>query len=181
VSAAVEVLPISWQVIDLLVEKIVSLIGKDAAGVLGTVRAMDHSQDPSPEMVYQLGNDLGELLGKDGAFAIVRQVGREIGKEFTDGKSRAEALKILEETLRHLGFAYRIDLDDDDAYICQCVFYDLLDRDGFGPIERPVCWAGWGFIEGSLANISGAHHITWAERDYEAKRCRFRIKRSALE
>ncbi len=175
------VMPMSWQVVDLLVEKVATLIGEHAAGILRTVREMDHTGDPEPEMVYQLGNDLGELLGRDGAFAIVRQVGREIGREFTDGKERGEALRILEETLRHLGFAYRIDLEGDDAYICQCVFYDLLQRDGAGPIERPVCWAGWGFIEGCLANINGAHHITWAERDIQAQRCRFRISRNALE
>ncbi len=176
-----EIIPMSWQVIDLVVEKVCGLIGENAARVLTSVREMDHDSDPDPEIVYQLGNDLGELLGPDGAFAVVRQVGREIGHAFTDGKERAEALGILEETLRHLGFAYRIDLEDDDAYICQCVFYDLLKRDGAAPIQRPVCWVGWGFIEGCLANINQAHHITWMERDIEAQRCRFRISRTPLD
>ncbi len=176
-----QITPMSWQVIDLLVEKIASLIGEDAAGLLATVREADHHRDPSPELVYQLGNDLEELLGRDGAFAIVRQVGREIGREFTAGKEREEALRILEETLRHLGFAYRIELEEDDAFICRCVFYELLRRDGYGPVQRPVCWAGWGFIEGCLGTIEGAHHITWKERDLENQRCRFRISRTPLD
>jgi len=173
--------PMSWTVIDLLVEKISSLIGENGTRVLESVRRMDRGNDPSPEFVYRLGNELGELLGSEGAFAVIRQVGREIGREVTAGKDRGEALELLADTLRHLGFAYRIELEEQDAWICRCVFYDFLQRDGYGPVERPVCWAGWGFIEGCLGTIEGAHHITWKERDEAGQRCRFRISREALE
>ena len=173
--------PLSWQVLDILVDKVTGLVGERAVNVLSTLDDADRTQPPDPRIVYNLGNELEEVFGKKGAFALLRQVGREIGLFFTNGKESDEAADILAVTLRQLGFAYAIRLDEEDAYICQCVFYKFLEEDGFGPIQRPVCWTGWGFIEGCLSNVNGAHHVQWKERDYEAKACRFSIRRTAAE
>jgi len=172
---------IGWQVIDVLVAKVASLIGENAVRILPSVRDLDRSKDPSPEIVYQLAEELAELLGKNGAFAIIRQLGREIGQEVTEGKTKGEAVEILRDTLRQLGFAYAVELAENNAYICNCVFYEILKKNGHGPIEQPVCWAGWGFIEGSLKRILGSHHITWKERDYEHEKCRFHVAKDAFD
>lgn len=174
-----EITPLSWQVLDIVIEKLAGLIGPSAMKVLKTMDGADRSQPPSPRIVYNLGNELADLVGDKGAFALLRQVGREIGIMFTDGKDAETAREILNLTLRQLGFAYEIKLDSKDAYICKCVFYDYLKEDGYAPVEKPVCWTGWGFIEGCLKNVNGAHHIKWQERDYEKKACRFSVRMSA--
>ncbi len=165
----------SWQVIDLILEKMRLLIGEGALSVLQEIKNVDRSSDPSPELVYRLSNELGDLLGAQGAFAVIRQVGREIGVHFSEGKGAEAAKTILQETLRGLGFAYEIRLDESDAYICSCVFHRMIEAEGARPIEKPVCWAGWGFIEGCLKEINQAHHIRWRDRNEQKKECRFEI------
>lgn len=177
----VAITPISWQVLDTLIEKLEGVIGARAMKILKTIDSADRNSPPSPRIVYDLGNELEDLLGKKGAFSLLRLVGREIGQMFTDGKDTESARELLNVTLRHLGFAYEIKLDSEHAYICHCVFYDYLKQDGFAPIERPVCWTGWGFIEGCLKNVNGAHHIKWQKRDNQKKACRFSIRMSADE
>ncbi len=172
---------LSWQVLDIILDKLRGLIGERAIGLLHTVQDADRTHPPSPRLVYDIGNELEEVVGKKGAFALLRVIGREIGVMFTEGKDTKIATEILTVTLRNLGFAYEIKLEDKDAYICHCVFYDILNADGHGPIEKPVCWTGWGFIEGCLSNINGAHHIKWMERDIDAKACRFDVRLSANE
>ncbi len=171
--------PLSWQVLDILASKVQGLVGEGAMSVLTTLENADRTQPPDPRIVYDLGNEMEELFGKKGAFALLRQAGREIGKNFTDGKKSDEAAEILASTLRQLGFAYEIKLEDNDAYICKCVFYKFLEADGHGPVQKPVCWTGWGFIEGCLSNVNGAHHVKWKSRDKEAQACRFSIRHSA--
>lgn len=178
-SEAIEQL--SWQVLDILVEKIRGLIGEGAVSVLQSIKTADRNQPPNPELVYNIGNELEDMIGKKGAFALLRQVGREIGAMFTDDKNSEEATEILAVTLRNLGFAYEIKLEEKEAYICKCVFYDLLAADGYRPVQKPVCWTGWGFIEGCLSNVNGAHHIKWKGRDIEARECKFEIRRSVEE
>ena len=169
--------PLSWQVVDILIDRLESLIGKKAINVLfQAFGEIDRSVAPDPVIIYQLGNELYDLVGKNGAFALLRQVGREIGGMFTDGKDAESALELLNKTLAELGFAYEIKLDDENAYICKCVFYKFLQEDGYKPVERPVCWTGWGFIEGCLKNVNGAHHIKWEGRDNKAQACRFSVK-----
>lgn len=176
-----EIEQLSWQVLDIIVDKIGGIIGEGAVSVLQTIKNADRNQPPNPQLVYNIGNELEEIIGKKGAFALLRQVGREVGGMFTDGKGSEEAKEILEVTLRNLGFAYEIKLQDTEAYICKCVFYDLLAADGYRPVQKPVCWTGWGFIEGCLANVNGAHHIKWKGRDIEARECKFEIRQSVEE
>ena len=178
-ASSEEIQPLSWRVLDIIIERIHGLIGAGALGVLTTLDGADRSQPPDPRIVYDLGNEMGDLFGNKGAFAILRQVGREIGRMFSDGTNPLEAREILQVTLRELGFAYEIKLSETDAHICRCVFYDLLKADGHGPIRRPVCWMGWGFIEGCLKNVNGAHHVQWQDRDEAAQACRFAIRKTA--
>jgi|GEM_PF-1061850 len=173
--------PLSWQVLDIILEKLQGLVGEGAMGVLKTLKSADRTQPPNPRIVYDLGNELEDLVGPKGAFALLRQVGREIGILFTKGKDSETAAEILATTLRQLGFAYEIKLEEDSAYICKCVFYGFLKQDGFEPVEKPVCWTGWGFIEGCLSNVNNAHHIKWVGRDNLKQECRFSIRKSADE
>ena len=170
---------LSWQVLDIIIGKLGDLIGEGAITVLRTIQEADRSAPPNPQLVYRLGNELEEVVGKKGAFSLLRQVGREVGEMFTGGKSPEEATEILAVTLRNLGFAYEIRVQDEEAYICKCVFYDLLAADGHKPIQKPVCWTGWGFIEGCMKNVNGAHHVQWKGRNIEARECRFEIRQSA--
>ncbi len=176
-----EIEQLSWEVLDIIVDKIGGIIGEGAVSVLQTIKTADRDQAPNPELVYNLGNELEEIIGKKGAFALLRQVGREVGKMFTDGKHPEEATEILAVTLRNLGFAYEIKLNEKEAYICKCVFYDLLAADGYRPIQKPVCWTGMGFIEGCLSNVNDTHHIKWKGRDLQARECKFEIRRSVEE
>jgi len=52
---------------------------------------------------------------------------------------------LLEKSLNAFGFAYKIERNSNEAYICNCVFYEgALKPRGLGPIEHSVCWYAWG-------------------------------------
>ena len=80
---------------------------------------------------------------------------------------------LFHNAINEFGFAEMIKKEQNCAYICSCVFYDRLQKDGFEPTEHPVCWVGWGLIEGFMKEFEGIQRIRWTRRDIENNRCQF--------
>ena len=105
----------------------------------------------------------------------MRQLGRDLAKSLMEKYPRDKWQSILENALREFGFAQKIELEENNACICKCVFYELLQLEGFNPTEHAVCWCGWGFIEGFVREMKGVKGIEWKERDIKEEKCRFKF------
>ncbi|MFT4644747.1 MAG: putative hydrocarbon binding protein [Planctomycetota bacterium] len=62
---------------------------------------------------------------------------------------------VLVAALNDFGFAQEIIKEENQAFICNCVFYDILQSKALKPIPHSVCWADGGFIEGFMRELKG--------------------------
>lgn len=164
--------PITQEVIDVLVNLTRGVIGFNVGSVVLRELKIENPND-GREIVYKFAGSLESTLGKNGAFATLRQVGRDLAEKLMDENPESEWEKLFHHALREFGFAEMIKQENQQAFICNCVFYDVLKENGLKPIEHPVCWTGWGFIEGFMKTFEGVQRIKWVGRDIEAKRCKF--------
>ncbi len=163
--------------------EVVSTITKLMAEVLGaraidviTRRCAEKGGNPSGrELILEFAGETQTILGSKGAFATLRQVGRDLAKSIMADHPRQDWETMLEKGLNDLGFAEKIEKQAGCAFICRCVFYDILQQRGLEPVEHAVCWAGWGFIEGFMKALRGVKGIEWARRDVTAEKCEFRF------
>lgn len=168
----VSVKQITEEVIEVLVALARGVIGFNVGTVVLRELKIENQND-GREIVYKFAGSLEATLGKNGAFATLRQVGRDLAEKVMDENPESEWENLFHNALREFGFAEQIKQEKDSAFICNCVFYDMLEADGLKPIEHPVCWTGWGFIEGFMKVFEGVQRIKWTGRDIEAKRCKF--------
>ncbi len=163
---------ISKEVIDVLVGLAKGVVGTNVGAVI--LREMEIENDSDGrEIVYKFAESIEGTLGKNGAYATLKQVGRDLAVKLMNDSPEDQWEGLFHNALREFGFAQKIVQEKDTAYICSCVFYDVLKADGLGPIQHPVCWTGWGFIEGFMKKFEGVQRIRWTGRDVEAKRCKF--------
>ena len=161
---------INEEVINLLVSLMENILGKSAVQVI-----LKNCKDKTDgrRLVYKFAEETQKLLGDKGSFAAMRQLGRELAKKLMEEHPKEEWEEILATTLNNLGFAKQIRKEKDRAFICDCVFYDILEENNLKPITHAVCWAGWGFIEGFVKEIEGVKGIQWVSRDYQHRSCQF--------
>ncbi len=125
------------------------------------------------ELVYEIASTTMEIYGTKGSYAVVRQLGRELAKSLMEKYPKEMWQNILENALREFGFAQKIELGEDNACICSCVFYDILQNNGLKPTQHAVCWCGWGFIEGFVREMEGVRGIEWKSRNVKEEKCIF--------
>jgi len=125
------------------------------------------------DVIYIFAEEAQNLLGDKGAYASLRQVGRELARILMKKNPKEKWKSVLENSLNEFGFAKKIEKDKGYAYICGCVFYEILDKNGIKPIQHAVCWAGWGFIEGFVKEMDGVKGIRWTERNMIDEKCKF--------
>lgn len=163
---------IDEKVINLLINLVQDIIGDKAVKI--ALKNMNVSgKVEGRKIIFAFSDQMQKMLGRNGAFASMRQVGRELAKFMMKQYPREEWEIVLENALNDFGFARRIDKHKDKAFICNCVFYEILEKNNLAPVSHAVCWAGWGFIEGFVKEIEGAKGIKWVSRDYENEMCRF--------
>ncbi len=171
---------INQDVVNTLVELMRKTIGEGGISVI-LKRLGEHGELSGRALVIACAEEMELLFGAQGAYAILRQVGRELSDRLAAMAPKEEYQEILAGSLNNLGFAQGIEVADNHANICNCVFYDQIIERNRSPIEHPVCWAGWGFIEGFMNKINGTHHVEWAGRDIKANACRFNFYSSLTE
>jgi len=124
------------------------------------------------DIVYAFAESTTNILSKKASFAILRQVGRELAFVIMSKHEKSEWDSVLATTLNDLGFAQKILKEENEAFICNCVFFSILKSNDLNPIEHSVCWS-WGFIEGFMREIKDIKAIKWVSRDVENNRCQF--------
>ncbi len=163
---------INQKVIDALIDLMKNIIGVQTVNiVLNKLGNIDNKE--GREIIYTFAEEAQDLLGKNGAYATLRQVGRDLAKSLMKEHPKEEWDYVLETALNNFGFAKKIEKEKDSAFICGCVFFEILDKNGFAPIQHAVCWAGWGFIEGFVKEMKGVKGIKWKERNFEEEKCKF--------
>lgn len=163
---------ISKEVTDILIELMKNIIGtKTVTLILTKLEAEEKAK--GKDIIYAFAESTANILSKKASFSILRQVGRDLAASIISTHDSCEWEKALQETLNHLGFAQKIIKDDDKAFICDCVFYNMLQKNNLNPTEHPVCWTGWGFIEGFMRELKNVKSIQWVNRDLKNKRCQF--------
>lgn len=168
---------INKEVIDTLVSLTKNILGEKTVDIiLNEINKKSNGKELSGrDIVFSFADEIQNMFGKNGGYAIVRQLGREVAKVLMQNHPKEEWEDLLEKSLNTFGFAYKIERNQDEAYICNCVFYEgVLKPRNLGPIEHCVCWCGWGFIEGFVKSLEeGVKGIKWMERDIENHKCRF--------
>lgn len=163
---------ITKEVVDTLIGLMTDVIGKNAVNIV--LKQFPEGEMPAgKELVFRFAEETNNLLGTSGAYAVLRQVGRDLAKRVAASRPESEWVQALEQSLNDFGFADRITKEEDNAKICNCVFYSILEERNLQPTGHAVCWAGWGFIEGFMKAISGVKGIKWVERDNANKACKF--------
>ena len=163
---------ISQDVIEVLVGLTRGVIGYSIGTVM--LRELNLEENPNGrEILYRFAGTIEDTLGKNGAFATLRQVGRDLAQKLMDENPEEEWKGLFNNALREFGFAQEIKDTENEAFICSCVFYDMLQENNKAPTEHPICWTSWGFIEGFMRVFKDVKRIQWAGRDIEAKRCKF--------
>ncbi len=161
---------INKEVIQLLIALMENILGKKAVSV---ILKNCEDQNDGKRLVYRFAEETQNLLGDKGSFAAMRQLGREIAKKLMEEHPEEEWNDILVRALNDLGFAKQVKREEGRAFICDCVFYPILEENQLKPITHAVCWAGWGFIEGFMKALEGVKGIKWVSRDYEHRSCQF--------
>lgn len=163
---------ITKEVVEVLVNLARGVIGFNVGNVI--LRELDIAdENDGREIVYKFAGSMEDTLGKNGAFATLRQVGRDLAQKLMDENPEKEWKNLFNNALREFGFAQQIKQIDNAAFICNCVFYDILQNNNLEPTQHPVCWTGWGFIEGFMKEFEGIQRIKWSSRDIANKRCQF--------
>ncbi|NPB05079.1 MAG: hypothetical protein GXO08_01715 [Aquificae bacterium] len=129
-----------------------------------------------PQIIFAVAGEMEKTLGRMGAYASLRELGRSVARDLMAQHPKEEWEKIFEEGLAIMGFAKGVQREPNRACICSCIFYpQFLSKKGLQPTEHPVCWIGWGFIEGFMKEFTGATGVRFAGRDFENERCWFEV------
>ncbi len=129
-----------------------------------------------PRIIFEVAGEMEQTFGRRGAYATLRELGRTVARDLMKTHPKEEWEKIFEEGLNIMGFAKGVKKEPTRACICSCIFYpQFLSKEGFKPTEHPVCWIGWGFIEGFMKEFTGAAGVKFAGRDFEKEQCWFEV------
>lgn len=163
-----------------ITEETIQLLTSLVNGVVGFDISKSYTEklnlslnDKGKEIVFKYASFIEDSIGKTEAFSTLREVGKNLAIKLMKDNYKEEKEVLLERSLKELGFAQSIAKEPNNIFICNCVFYDILQINGIDPIEHAVCWVGWGFIEGFLKEMQNVNSITWKSRDIENERCNF--------
>jgi predicted hydrocarbon binding protein len=167
---------INQEVINTLIDLTKAIIGEKAVNnIVKSVNEKNKENTTGEDIVFAFADEIQNLFGQHGGYAIIRELGREVAKSLMEKYPREEWEDLLKKSLNIFGFAYKIERNSNEAYIYNCVFYEgALKPRGLGPIEHSVCWFSWGFIEGFARELeTRVKSVKWEERDYENQKCKF--------
>jgi len=129
-----------------------------------------------PQIIFEIAGDMGQTFGTKGAYSVLRELGRTVARQLMEAHPKEEWEEVFEKGLNIMGFAKGVKKEPERACICSCIFYpNFLEKKNLKPTEHPVCWIGWGFIEGFMKAFTGAKGVKFEGRDFDRERCWFRI------
>ena len=166
---------INKDVIDTLITLTKDILGNNAVNeILNRISEKTSDNASGKDIIFAFTDEIQNIYGLKGGYAIVRELGRTVAKVLMNKYPKEQWEEVLESALNEFGFAYKIERNNNEAYICNCVFYEGILTRNLKPIEHCVCWYGLGFIEAFVRRLEeGVKGIRWVERDYENKKCKF--------
>ena len=99
------------------------------------------------DLLIAFGDKLQVQYGNNGAFATMRQLGREVGKKLMSVHPDDEWNHLMRKGLSTLGFTDNIRIEDKKIIVTDCIYFNILEHRGINPTEHSFCWMGMGFIE----------------------------------
>ena len=168
---------ISEEILTDLYQILSGIIGERAVKVFQR-KISEKGINDIPTIIFELASEMGQTFGNKGAFATLREVGRQVAKDLMEHHPKEEWEEIFEKGLNIMGFAKGVQKEPTRACICSCIFYpNFLEGRNLKPTEHPVCWIGWGFIEGFMKAFTNALGVKFVERDFDKQQCWFEIIR----
>ena len=167
---------INKEVIDTLVSLTRNILGDKAVDqILNNIAKKVGDNLTGRDIVFAFADEIQNIYGQNGGYAIVRQLGREVAKVLMEKHPKEEWEELFEKALNEFGFAYKIERNESEAYIYSCVFYEgVLKPRNLEPIEHCICWYGLGFIEGFVRALEeDVKGVQWGGRDHENEKCKF--------
>ena len=131
---------ITQEVVETLVGLMAEVIGQKAVEIVLQQFPADE-QPTGRDLVYRFAEETDKLLGTAGAYAVLRQVGRDLAKQVSSTLAKDQRQQALEQSLTNFGFADRIEKCDGHSNICNCVFYEILEEKTWG--QPSMRFAGW--------------------------------------
>jgi len=148
------------------------VLGQKAVSMLKR-RVKEKNLSRLSEIVFELAQEVQDILGERGSYATMRQIGREVANKLSKQHPPEDREQIFRIGLRMMGFAEGIGDQEGFVYIQSCVFYpNFLEPRGLSPLQHCVCYGGVGFIEGFLNLLEEKKGIEWVKR--EDNKCFFK-------
>jgi predicted hydrocarbon binding protein len=164
---------LSTEILEDLLKHLSSIVGDKAVNLL--LKRIENREN-LPQVVFAISEQIGEIFGQKGAYSVLRELGRTVARDLMANHPRGEWEEVFKKGLNLMGFAEGVEMRPDKACICSCVFYpQFLEGQNLKPTHHPVCWIGWGFVEGFMKALTGAKGVKFAERDFEKGQCWFQI------
>jgi predicted hydrocarbon binding protein len=166
---------ISQEVLEDIYRLLGDLVGQGNVDIFKRIIEEKGTQDIA-QIIFEIADEMGKIFGPRGAYATLRQIGRQIAQDLMKAHPKEEWEKIFKEALAVMGFAKEVVREGNKAYVYSCRFYpQFLEPKGLKPTEHPVCWIGLGFIEGFMNVFNRVKGIRFAGRDFEKQQCWFEI------
>lgn len=129
------------------------------------------------QLLFAFTDGIQKKYGVNGAFATMRQIGREVAKGLIADHSSSEWEHMLDLGLRKMGFNVLPFENDKEACVFDCVYLRILESVELKPVEHCICWMGWGFIEGFIRMFEDdLVSKQWVNRNLKEKKCCIRYR-----
>ncbi len=120
---------------------------------------MDSLSDHLLPILVHVGSGVRDTVGLRGAQAVFRQVGRKMAKQLASEPSPTltleQAQQLAANQLQGLAVFERVTVTDGIACMVSCALGRCLEQLGEKPGEHPLCFLGFGMIEGTIHERSG--------------------------
>ena len=167
--------PLTEELLEVIYKNLSQIVGDKALKLLRR-KAEEEGENNIPKIIFEIAGEMEKLFGSKGAYSVLRELGRTVAHQLMEAYPKEKWQEIFEKGLNIMGFAKGVKKEPTRACICSCIFYpQFLGPKNLKPTEHPVCWIGWGFIEGFMKAFTGAAGVRFTERDYENQACWFEI------
>lgn len=129
------------------------------------------------DLLIAFGDKIQSQYGDKGAFATMRQLGREVGKNLMANHPAEEWEDLLKTGLLTLGFTKNIKIGENSVEVTDCVYHKILEQRGKKPTEHSFCWMGLGFAEIFIRAFNkNIRSVKWQHRNDNMNCCFYKLE-----
>jgi predicted hydrocarbon binding protein len=143
-----------------------TLIGKQAVKMIHRAIEEAGAKEP-PQILFVAVNKLQELIGRRGACAIVREIGREVADKMMENHPPQEWWFVCKQALKETGYARELKSVNGRGFcVFGCMFYPyFLKPNNLEASKHPICWIATGFIEEFMRKIKKIKGVGFVKRE----------------